>query len=124
MKFLIDVCASSPRMHRMLESLGHDVLSARDGYADESDESLLALAYEQNRVLITRDKDFGKLIFARGLPHRSVVRLARTSAVEQVEAMRNLLEQQSEAMLAGAVIVVTGKLSRIRFTKDFDGIDG
>ena len=123
MKFLIDVCAASRSMHGMLESLGHDVLSATDGYAHASDEALLALAYEQDRVLITRDKDFGKLIFAHGLPHRSVVRLARMSAAEQVDAMRNLIEHHSDAMLAGAVIVVTGKLSRIRFTKDFEQED-
>ena len=40
-----------------------------------------------------------------------------------IDAMRNLIEHHSDAMLAGAVIVVTGKLSRIRFTKDFEQDD-
>ena len=32
-----------------------------------SDETVLALAQQDNRVLITLDKDFGELVFSRGL---------------------------------------------------------
>ncbi len=73
---------------------------------------------------MTEDKDFGNLIFLHRLPHRSVVRLARLNTMEQVEAMRNLIEHHRSAMLAGAIIVVTGKLARIRFATGFEHNDG
>lgn len=123
MKFLLDVCTASRVLRQSLAELGHDVLSAADGYAETSDEALLALAYEQDRVLVTEDKDFGKLIFLHRLPHRSIVRLARLNTTEQVEAMRNLIEHHHSAMLAGAIIVVTGKLARIQFATDFEHDD-
>ena len=120
MKFLVDVCTASRVLCNSLIGGGHDVLSAADGYADASDEVLLALAYEQDRVLVTEDKDFGRLIFADRLPHRSVVRLVGLNSMEQADAMRNLIEHHGGAMRSGAVIVVTKKLSRIRFTSGFE----
>ena len=123
MKFLLDVCTASRALRQSLVELGHDVLSATDGYAEASDEAMLALAYEQDRVLVTEDKDFGRLIFLHRLPHRSVVRLARLNTMEQVEAMRNLIEHHHSAMLAGAIIVVTGKLARIQFATGFEHDD-
>ncbi len=58
MKFLLDVCVASDVLHKTLNDLGHDVLSARDGYASASDQTLLDLAYRKERVLITEDEDF------------------------------------------------------------------
>ena len=76
MKFLVDVCAASRSLLTTLADLGHDVLSARDRFPHASDEALLALAREEGRVLITEDKDFGELVFLRGLPHPGIVRLS------------------------------------------------
>ncbi len=56
-------------MRRMLTELGHDVVSASEGMPDATDAELLALANEEQRTLITEDKDFGELVFARRLPH-------------------------------------------------------
>lgn len=66
MKILLDDCAASRALHKALIDLGHDVLSARDGYGNASDEALLALAYNEDRVLVTEDKDFGELVFRVG----------------------------------------------------------
>ena len=120
MKFLLDVCVDSRALRTSLTELGHDVLSASVEHRQASDKDLLALAYQQERILVTEDKDFGKLVFANRQPHRSIVRLAQFSTIEQVEAMRNLIEQHSDAMLAGAIIVVTGKLARIKFPSSLE----
>ena len=74
MKFLIDVCAASRSLHTLLVDLDHDIVSVRDGLSHATDEELLALAYEQQRVLVTEDKDFGELVFVRRLPHPCIVR--------------------------------------------------
>ena len=109
-----DECAASRSLHRMLLDLGHDVVSAHDEFARASDETLLALAYEERRVLVTEDKDFGELIFVRRLPHPCIVRFVEMNIVEKLAAMRELIERHADAMHEGALIVVTRDRVRIR----------
>lgn len=103
MKFLLDVCVASRILHDTLTDLGHDVLSARDGNANASDEALLAVAHREARVLVTEDKDFGELVFSLRLPHPCIVRLDGLTAAEEAEAMRDLIELHGEAMREGAI---------------------
>ena len=114
MKFLLDVCAASRSMHALLASLGHDVLSARETAPRASDEALLALANEEERVLITEDKDFGELVFVHRLPHPCIIRFLDMRVAEKVSAMRELLEHHGDAMRNGTLIVVTRSRMRIR----------
>ena len=114
MKFLLDVCVASNVLRTTLSDLGHDVLSARDGYASASDRALLDLAYRDERVLVTEDKDFGELVFSLRLPHPCIVRLDGLTAEEEAAAVRNLIERHGAAMQQGAIIVVTGNRVRIR----------
>ena len=114
MKFLLDECAASRSLHRRLLDLGHDVVSAHDEFARASDETLLALAYEERRVLVTEDKDFGELIFVRRLPHPCIVRFVEMNIVGKLAAMRELIERHADAMHEGALIVVTRDRVRIR----------
>lgn len=58
MKFLLDVCASSQSLRTLLADLGHDVRLAVDVDPRASDETLLDLAFQEKRVLVTEDKDF------------------------------------------------------------------
>ena len=120
MKFPLDVCAASRTLRKALTDDGHNVLSAADGFAHASDEDLLALAFEQNRVLVTKDKDFGKLVFVRRLPHPCIIRLAGLSATEQSRAMRDLIEDERSAIREGAIIVVTGGRVRIRSARGIE----
>ena len=85
-----------------------------DGHAQASDEDLLALAFREDRVLVTRDKDFGTLVVVRRLPHPCIIRFAGLSPYEQVMAMRDLIENESGPIRERAIIVVTGARVRIR----------
>ena len=114
MKFLLDVCADSRSLRTALGDLGHDVLSARERFPKASDEALLALAREENRVVVTEDKDFGELVFLRGLPHPGIVRLVEMTPMERADVMRNLIECHADAMRDRAIIVVTENRVRIR----------
>lgn len=101
-------------MYTLLTDLGHDVLSAREIDPRATDEALLALAYHERRVLITEDKDFGELVFVRRLDHPCIIRFVEMRVAEKMAAMRELIERYSDAMYAGALIVVTRKRVRIR----------
>ena len=124
MRFLLDACVASRKLHKALVDLGHDVLSAWEGYAHATDEELLALAYEESRVLVTEDKDFGELIFLRRQPHPCIVRLVELRLTEKAEAMQGLLARHDDAMREGATIVVTGTRVRIRSAGSGEGDTG
>jgi len=67
MRFLIDQDVYRVTA-RFLSSLGHDIVPvALVGLSRANDEELLRLAREQDRILITRDRDFGSLVFVRGV---------------------------------------------------------
>ncbi len=121
MRFLLDACVASRTLHEALVDLGHDVRSAWEGHAHASDETLLALAYEEGRVLVTEDKDFGELVFLRRQPHPSIVRLVELRAVQKVEAMQDLIDRHEDDMRKGAIIVVTGTRVRIRSAESHEG---
>jgi predicted nuclease of predicted toxin-antitoxin system len=58
MHFLVDQDVYKLTVDRLKE-LGHDVITVKElGMARASDEDLLRVAEDQNRILVTRDKDF------------------------------------------------------------------
>ena len=67
MRFLLDqdVYAATARL---LSDLGHDVVPvAQIGLSQADDEELLQVAQEQSRIFVTRDRDFGNLVFVKRL---------------------------------------------------------
>jgi len=49
---------------RELEADGHDVLTARQANLSRAEDSqLLGAAHDDERILVTRDRDFGRLVF-------------------------------------------------------------
>ena len=98
----------------MLAGLGHDVSAVSEIAPGASDEDLLALAYNEQRVLITDDKDFGELVYRRGLRHHCVIRFFKTAEAERVVAMHKLLARHASVLEQAAIVVVRGHLIRIR----------
>ena len=102
----------------MLIEEGHDVLSVLDVNQRATDQEIMALAIEEGRILITEDKDFGELVFVRGLPHPCIVRFVDMPVAEKVEAMRELIESRPNAIREGSLIVVTRNRVRIRSSEN------
>lgn len=117
MKFLLDVCASSRSLRTLLTDLGHDVCVAFDVDPRASDETILNLALQEARVLVTEDKDFGELIFVHRLPHPAIIRFVEMQVEDQVAAMQELLTRYSAELEARALIVVTRGRVRLRHAK-------
>lgn len=53
---------------RRLRSQQHDVLAVAESMPGSRDEQVLSLAARDGRVLLTFDRDYGELIYRRGLP--------------------------------------------------------
>ena len=101
-------------MHALLTGMGHDVLSALERDPRATDEELLALANEEQRILVTEDKDFGELVFVRRLQHPCIIRFVHMRVEEKAAIMRYLIEHHADAMRGSTLIVVTRSGVRIR----------
>ena len=101
-------------MNTLLRELGQDVFPASEIDPGATDEALLELALEEQRVIITEDKDFGELVFLRGMSHPYIIRFVDMPVYEKIEAMRDLVLKHPESMTNGTLIVVTRTRIRIR----------
>ena len=74
-----------------------------------ADEDVLAIARDEQRILIVADRDFGELIFQQGLAHAGVIffRLPGASLQTKIEQLNQALDEYAEALKAGAFVVVS-----------------
>jgi predicted nuclease of predicted toxin-antitoxin system len=80
-----------------------------------SDDEVIALCSDQQRVLLTFDKDFGELLFRRGLSAASGVvlfRITPESPEDAAEVALALVDSQPD--VAGTFCVVTRDRIRVR----------
>ena len=56
-----------------LRAAGHDLLAIAESAPGLSDEAVIARAFGEGRVLITEDRDFGELVYARQSSSAGVV---------------------------------------------------
>jgi len=116
MKFLVDQ-AVSWQVARDLGAAGHDAVHVRDvGLAAADDEVVLKRAFDEKRVIITQDTDFGTLLTTTGARRPSVILLRLRDARPEVHARTLLesLEATEEDLQRGAIVVVGDAAIRIR----------
>lgn len=66
-----------------LETAGHDVEWWGNWPQDPGDEEILAYARREARVLVTLDKDFGKIAAVQGVRHNGILRIVDFSVRQQ-----------------------------------------
>lgn len=115
MKFLLDQDVYSVTA-RFLADLGHDVvLAAEIGTAEAHDEDLLKKAQEQGRIFVTRDRDFGHLVFVQGLGTGVLYLRILPSNINGVHAeLERVLKTHSEEALRKAFVVIEPAVHRFR----------
>jgi predicted nuclease of predicted toxin-antitoxin system len=115
MKFLTDQDVYATTV-RFLTGLGHDVVPvAQLGLSQAEDTELLRVAQEQGRLFVTRDRDFGGLVFVQGGGAGVIYLriLPLTQGVVHVELQR-VLTLYSEEELREAFVVIEPGRHRIR----------
>lgn len=88
MRLLVDANISKRVVVRLREQ-GHDVLFISEHNPSASDASILALARNERRVIVTYDKDFGTLVFRDSEAHVGVIFLRTNN--ENSETQSDLL---------------------------------
>lgn len=100
-----------------LRADGHDVVWIMEREVDPGDKAILAEAFRSGRLVITLDKDFGKLAVADKLPHCGLVLLDETLTLSvQKTNVRRCLERYSKELESGAFLRVTSD-GRVRRQK-------
>lgn len=113
MKLLLDACVWG-KAAAELRTGGHEVVWVGDWSEDPGDESLLVFARNEQRILITLDKDFGELAVMRGIRHHGIMRLVNIPAREQAKVCGQVLVTHAIDLISGALITVEPSRLRIR----------
>lgn len=122
MKFLADqdVYATTTDL---LTALGHDVVPAAQlGLARAEDAELLRVANQQGRILVTRDRDFGALVFVQGRgPGVIYLRISPLTLNAVHAEFERVLRLYSEPELQASFVVIEPGRHRIRKQGPFQG---
>ena len=115
MRFLVDQDVYAATL-AYLRALGHDVVSAAElGLARATDETLLERAQEQNRILVTRDRDYGSLVFLKSLGAGVIYLRVHPSTQEAVHSqLAAVLREHVSEELGKAFVVVEPGGYRVR----------
>lgn len=101
---------------RALRSAGFDVLAIAELDPGIPDHEVASRAYEESRILLTEDKDFGQLVYATGtLTHGVVlIRFPADLRSEMITAMVEVVQRFGERLEEQFVVVQPGK---VRFSQ-------
>ena len=72
MRFLADECCDTGLVSSLRED-GHDVLYVLERKPGVSDDEVLIEDYNEERILVTEDKDFGELVYRLKKPSKGII---------------------------------------------------
>ncbi len=116
MRFLIDQDVYQMTIYKLIE-WGHDVITAKQLEMHRaSDRDLLSKSNESDRLFITRDKDFGALVFLEEKVSKGVILLRiEPQTIEMGHyQLQRLFKEYTEKQLKQLFCVIEKNRYRIR----------
>lgn len=115
MRFLTDQDVYAKTV-RLLNGLGHDILTASQlGLAQAEDSVLLQAAKTEGRIFVTRDRDFGGIVFFQGARAGVIYLRMLPSTQNAVHAeLERVLSLYNEQQLHDSFVVIEPARHRIR----------
>jgi len=110
LKFLADECCDTGLVVS-LRKAGHDVMHISEEKAGVTDEVVLFDAYNEGRILLTEDKDFGELVYRLKKPSNGII-LIRIDVKDRHmkwPRLKKLIEKYSERLAGHFVVIGTEK---------------
>ncbi len=102
---------------KALRIAGFDVLAIVESYRGENDRKVLSVATNEQRILITFDRDYGELIFKERMPVPPAVihlRFEPTTPAEPAEILSKFLMTDATRLVVGHYWVITRRGIRSR----------
>jgi predicted nuclease of predicted toxin-antitoxin system len=114
LKFLVDECCDAGLV-RLLRDHGHDVSYVLEEQPGVSDDDVLLRAFNQGRILLTEDKDFGELVYRLKKPSKGIilVRMTVGERNQKWQRLEKLIENYGDR-LPGHFVVVDSQKFRFR----------
>ena len=114
MRWLADECVSASLV-ASLRTAGHDVRYIAEMAPGLSDSKVIALAFADERLLLTEDKDFGELTvrLGRSVPGLVLIRIDPADSPMQAARLNDVIARYG-AELFGRYVVVEQARMRVR----------
>jgi len=112
LKFLVDE-STGLKVSKELKQMGFDTLSVIETMRGAEDTTVIQKATEENRIIITNDKDFGWLAALYKPPGIILLRLKEDNAENRIRITRHIIEKH-RSILYGSIIIATETKVRIR----------
>lgn len=114
MKFLVDVGVGK-KVENWLKGNGFDVVSVRDIDSRAKDSQILRWAVDQQRMIITMDKDFGELVYNSGKNHAGILilRLEEADGDTKAAVIKTILTEYYDKIESHFCVFQDGQL-RVR----------
>jgi len=110
-KFLIDENVGFSVID-YLRKQGYDTKSVRELFPSRNDSYILEKAFQEKRIIITNDKDFGHLIFKTNLPAISLILLRFNDEAPglKINAIKTILSLPKEKILNHFIVASEDKI--------------
>lgn len=96
----------------ILRDNGFDVLYAAENIAGTEDQEILRIANQEERILITRDKDFGELAFQNKMIHAGLIlnRLYELPSERKAEIVLRVIQEFQEELIGKFTVIQPGRV--------------
>ena len=111
MRFLADESCDFAVV-RALRAVGHDVVAIAEVTPRAEDDAVIDLAVREDRLLLTEDRDFGRLVYAKGRSTAGVLflRFPASARAALPKVVVNLVRRRGERLTGRFVVVQPGRI--------------
>lgn len=110
MKFLADECCNAGLV-ASLRNYGHDVFYIKEENPGSNDDEVLSIAYNEDRILITEDTDFGELVYRLKKPSKGIILIRIDIKDRHIkwERLRKLIDNYPDRLKGRFIVIDTQK---------------
>ena len=121
-RILVDTCVPAAVVHA-LRNGGHDVAWTGEWALDPGDHEILKFAWQERRIVVTLDKDFGLLAVLQGIQHAGIIRLVSVATITMPARCEDALDRHGDLLAHGGIVTIEPARLRIRDPEVRNGPD-